>query len=131
MMSDWNASFGTKFVRDGQQLPPMHTHIQFCVSLNVISDPHLEMLTQIRVHASFRAEARQRVFEQASFIMETLEDIIGQPYPHQLPIGTLLQDLEQRMRELVEEMGALCIEEEQAIHISNLIWGETGEPQES
>ncbi|KAJ9490699.1 hypothetical protein VN97_g2568 [Penicillium thymicola] len=81
------------------------------------------MLTRIRVHACFRAEARQRIFEQASFIMETLQDIMGQTYHHRLPIATLVQKLEQLMGDLLEEIGRLSVEEEQDAHIANLIWG--------
>ncbi|KOS47757.1 hypothetical protein ACN38_g1268 [Penicillium nordicum] len=70
----------------------------------VISDDHLEMLTRVRVRACLRAEARQRIFAEAFFIMQTLQDIMGQPYPHQLPMGTLLQDLEHHMQDLLEDM---------------------------
>lgn len=96
----------------------------------VISDDHLEMLTRVRVRACLRAEARQRIFAEAFFIMQTLQDIMGQPYPHQLPMGTLLQDLEHHMQDLLEDMGGLSVEEEQDAHIANLIWGETGEVRE-
>lgn len=96
----------------------------------IISDDHLEMLTRIRVRAVSRAEARQRIFVQASFIMETLQGIMDQPYPHQLPIATLLQDTEQHMQDLLEEIGGLCVEEQHDSHITTTIWGETGESHE-
>ncbi|CAI7630004.1 unnamed protein product, partial [Penicillium viridicatum] len=91
-----------------------------------ICDQHLEMLTLIRVRAAMRAETRERIIEEASFIMQTLENILHQPSPHLLPLGTLLQAMEQHMQDLVAEMGGLCIEAEHDTHIGNAIWGETG-----
>ena len=63
-------------------------------------------------------------------LMETLRDVMGQTYHHQLPIGTLLQDLEHHMQDLLEEMGGLSVEGEQDALIAILIWGETGEVRE-
>lgn len=70
-----------------------------------ISDSHLEMFTRIRVRAVLREETRQQIFEEACFIMETLENIMNQPSPHQLPVAALLGNMEQRMRDLMEQMG--------------------------
>ncbi|KAJ5426126.1 hypothetical protein N7465_001196 [Penicillium sp. CMV-2018d] len=88
------------------------------------------MLTLIRVRAAMRAETRERIMEEASFIMETLENILHQPYPHLLLLGTLLQGMEQGMQDLVAEMGEVCIEQQHDTHISNAIWGETGVSEE-
>ncbi|CRL20714.1 unnamed protein product [Penicillium camemberti] len=85
------------------------------------------MLTRIRVRAALRAEARQRVFEQACFIIEALQSIMNQPSAYQLPVATLLQNMEQRMQDLVEEMGEICFDEQHDAYIAAAIWGETGE----
>ncbi|KAJ5530568.1 hypothetical protein N7527_003961 [Penicillium freii] len=84
------------------------------------------MFTRIRVRAAERVETRERIIEEAHWIMATIEDIMGHPSPHLLPLGTLLQAMEQRMQDLVAEMGGLCIEAEHDTHIGNAIWGETG-----
>ncbi|KAJ5967894.1 hypothetical protein N7501_004142 [Penicillium viridicatum] len=93
-------------------------------------DQHLEMLTLIRVRAAMRAETRERIMEEASSIMETLENILHQPYPHLLPLGTLLYAMEQHIQDLVAEMGEVCIEEQHDAHTLNAILGETGVSQE-
>lgn len=95
-----------------------------------VSDDHLEMLTRIQVRATSRAEARQQIFEYAFFIMERLQNIMNQPDPHQLPITTLLHNMEQQMQDLVEEMGGLSLEEQHDGHIETAIWGETSEWRE-
>lgn len=84
------------------------------------------MLTRIRVRAALRAEARQRVFEQACFIMEALQRIINEPSAYQLPVATLLANMEQWMQDLMEQMGGLALEEEHDAHIQTAIWGSTG-----
>lgn len=90
----------------------------------------MEMLTLIRVRAAQRAETREAIIEEACWIMGTIEDIMGHQSPHLLPLGTLLQAMEQRMQDLVAEMGGVCIEEQHDAHIANAIWGETGLSEE-
>lgn len=91
-----------------------------------ISDSHLEMFTRIRVRAVLREETRQQILEEACFIIETLENIMNQPSPHQPPIPTLLQNMEQQMQGLIEEVGGICFDEQHDPQIANAIWGETG-----
>ncbi|OQD96986.1 hypothetical protein PENSOL_c014G02451 [Penicillium solitum] len=57
--------------------------------------------------------------------METLRNIMNQPDPHQIPITTLLHNMEQQMQDLVEKMGGLSLEEQHDGHIETAIWGET------
>lgn len=99
-------------------------------SIATISDDHLEMLTRLRVRAASRAEARERIFAEASIILATLHNITNEPHPHQLQVVTLLHTMEQRMQDLIEEMGELALEEEHDTHIVTAIWGETGEWRE-
>lgn len=63
--------------------------------------------------------------------METLENIMNQPSPHQLPVAALLGNMEQRMRDLMEQMGGLGLEEEHDAHIETAIWGDTGNWEET
>ena len=73
-----------------------------------ISDGHLEMLTRIRVRAALRVDTRQQILEEAHFIMEIFEHIMG----YMVSVGMLLQEMEQRMQDLLAEIGGLAIEEQ-------------------
>lgn len=84
------------------------------------------MLTRSQVRAALRANTCHQFLEEAHFIMETLAHIMG----YMVPVGALLQDMEQRMQDLLAEMGGLAIEEQHDAHIANAIWGETGQSQE-
>lgn len=72
-----------------------------------MSDEHLKRLTGIRVRASLRSDARQRIMEEACSIIDTVQSIMGLQYSHCGSIGDTLRELEQRIEVLLHERAAI------------------------
>ncbi|KAJ6133468.1 hypothetical protein N7471_008683 [Penicillium samsonianum] len=69
-----------------------------------------------------------QILEEAAFIMDLAEAIMGQTHIQQLPTGTILQGLEQRMDALAQEMIDLGVEDVHDGRIAEAIWEATWEP---
>lgn len=85
------------------------------------------MLTRLRNHTDSGDTARKHIFDEACFLVNTAQAILGMSYTHRLPTATLLEGVEARMQVLVGEMVDLRCEEVHNSRILSSIWDQTGE----
>ena len=85
------------------------------------------MLTFTRSQADSPAAARALIFKEACRIMQTVSEMLSRMQLGHPPAANTLQSMEERMRELVDQIFALREEELHDSRVEEVIWLETGD----